>query len=99
MPTVTARAMLDSEIGKAVQQAEKIENQVLKLLSDGLTYRAIADEVVADGKCGISKSRVDRVVKSLKEQKWVCKTGRKWVPTSQGLAVLKQANEGNENDA
>lgn len=99
MPTVVARAMLDSEIGKAVEQSEKIENQVLRLLSDGLSYREIADDVIADGKCGISKSSVERVVKSLKEQKWICKQGRKWVPTPQGLVVLKQANEGTKNDA
>lgn len=98
MPTVVARAMLDSEIGKAVEQSEKIENQVLKLLSDGLSFRAIADDVIADGKRGVSKSRVDRVVTRLKEQKWICKQGRKWVPTSQGIDVLKQAGEGHESD-
>lgn len=98
MPTVIARAMLDSEIGKAVEQSEKIENQVLKLLSDGLSYRDIAEDVLADGKRGVSKSRVERVVTRLKEQRWICKKGRKWVLTSQGIAVLEQAGEGASND-
>jgi hypothetical protein len=98
MPTVIARAMLKSEIGKAVEQSEKIENQVLKLLADGKTYEVIAQNVHADGKRGISKSRVQRCVKSLKDEKWIRKNGRKWVPTDQGLAVLKQAGESVNSD-
>jgi len=99
MPTVTARAMMDSEIGKATEQGIKVENQVLKLLSDGRTIRDIADDVVADGARGISKSRVDRVVQRLAEQKWITKKGRKWEPTSQGWAVLEQAGEKVDADA
>jgi len=52
----------------------------------------------AAGHLRVSKSRVDRVVTRLKEQKWICKQGRKWVPTSQGIEVLKQAGEGHESD-
>lgn len=93
MPTVIARPMLDSEIGDAVEEAEKIENQVLKLLADGLSFQKIADDVVADNKRGVPKSRVQRCVARLKEQKWITKDGRKWKPTDQGKAVLKQAGE------
>jgi hypothetical protein len=99
MPTVIARAMLDSEISKATEQGVKIENQVLKLLSDGLTIREIADDVAADGKRGISKSRVDRVVQRLAEQRWINKVGRKWGLTSQGKAVLEQAGGKVDPDA
>ena len=52
MPTVIARAMLDSEIGKATEAAEKVENQVLKLILDGMTTREMAEEVFADGQRG-----------------------------------------------
>ena len=45
MPTVLARPMMNSEIGKAIEQAEKVENQVLKLIADGKSMRAIADHV------------------------------------------------------
>ena len=45
MPTVLARPMMDSEIGKAIEQAGKVENQVLKLIADGKSMRAIADHV------------------------------------------------------
>jgi len=98
MPTVTARAMLDSEIGEATEQGVKVENQVLKLLNDGLTIRDIANDVVADGQRGVSKSRVDRVVQRLAEQKWITKQGRKWALTAQGMEVLKQASEGFDPD-
>lgn len=99
MPTVTARAMLDSEIAKATERGVKVENQVLKLLNDGLTVREIADDVIADGQRGISKSRVDRVIQRLAEQKWIAKNGRAWALTSQGWEVLKQAGEDIDPDA
>lgn len=98
MPTVTARAMLDSEIGEATEQGVKVENQVLKLLNDGLSIRDIAADVVADGQRGISKGRVERVVQRLAEQKWIAKQGRKWALTTQGMEVLKQASEGFDPD-
>lgn len=66
---------------------------MLKLLNDGLSTRKIAEDVVADGQRGVSKSRVDRVVQRLKEQKWITKSGRKWPLTPQGWEVLKQAGE------
>lgn len=99
MPTVVARALLDSEIGKSVETTVKIENQVLKLLSDGLTVREIAADVYADGQRGVSKSRVDRVIQRLHEQKWIAKNGRKWALTTQGVAVLQQASEEADLDA
>ena len=98
MPTVTARAMLDSEISKATEQAEKVENQVLKLLNDGLSVRDIAKDVVADGSRGVSKSRVDRVIHRLAEMRWITKMGRKWKLTPQGAAALEQASDGPSND-
>ena len=94
MPTVIARAMLDSEIGDATEAAEKVENQVLKLIWEGMTIRDMAEEVFADGQRGISKSRVGRVVKTLTENKWIQRVGRNMVITNEGIQVLKQAGEG-----
>lgn len=91
--------MLDSEIAKATERGVKVENQILKLLSDGLTVREIADDVFADGKRGVSKSRVDRVIQRLAEQRWIAKSGRRWALTGQGLEVLKQAGEAVDTDA
>lgn len=99
MPTVVARALLQDEISTATKQGVKIENQVLKLVSDGLSIREIADEVYADGKRGTSKSRVQRVISSLAEQRWLKKHGRKWALTEQGAAVLKQAADAIDEDA
>ena len=99
MPTVTARAMLDSEIAQATERGVKIENQVLKLLADGKTVREIADDVHADGQRGVSKSRVDRMIQRLAEQKWITKNGRQWALTTQGWEVLKQAGEPVDPDA
>lgn len=93
MPTVVSRAMLNSEIGKAVKQSISIENQILKLLADGLPIRDIAKDVFANGTRGVSKSHVQRCIEQMKDQGWVRKEGRKWTPTNQGLAVLKQASE------
>ena len=99
MPTVVARAMLEDEIGTATEQGVKVENQVLKLLNEGLTIREIANDVFADGQRGISKSRVGRVINNLAEQRWITKHGRKWALTTQGVAVLKQAGEAYDTDA
>ena len=93
MPTVIARAMLDSEIGKATEAAKKVENQVLKLILDGMTTREMAEEVFADGQRGVPKTRVDRVIKTLKDNKWIHKVGRKLAVTTEGLEVLKQAGK------
>jgi len=91
MPTVVARAMLDSEIGNAIEQSQKIENQILKLLADGLSVRDIADDVVADGQRGVTKYRAEACIKRLKDLGWIKKKGRVWEPTGQGWEVLKQA--------
>ena len=99
MPTVIARCMIDSEIPKAAEQAEKVENQILKLLNDGLTQREMAADVVADGKRGVPLTRVNKVVKLLAENRWITKSGRKWKLTREGEEVLKQAGERTDPDA
>ena len=103
MPTVLARPMMDSEISKAVEQAEKVENQVLKLLADGKSVRDIAEDVYANGKRGVTKYRVETTIKRLLELRWIRRLGRKWQLTEQGWAVLEQAGEkpedGGKNDA
>ena len=103
LPTVLARPMMDSEISKAVEQAEKVENQVLKLLADGKSVRDIAEDVYANGKRGVTKYRVETTIKRLLELRWIRRLGRKWQLTEQGWAVLEQAGEkpedGGKNDA
>ena len=92
MPTVVSRAMVDAEIGTAQQKAINVENQVLQMLSDGISIRDIGDAVIKDGK-PVGRNAVSRMVKSLVEQKWLTKSGRKLVLTKQGEAALAQAND------